>query len=131
MEIGVSVNALAHGHFVLPCRRMCVCFLKMFLIIYLKAYFTNYLTDTRQLCSYFNAFLMLIPHIQILVTTFHNFDIRERKKRCDMLDLSSAHIEQFTSIHAERVKLTPLNAMRQPTFALRVGSNPFTWAFSR
>ena len=45
-----------------------------------KAYFTNYWANTRHVCTYFNAFLMVIP------TTVTNFKI------CDILSLSSAHV---------------------------------------
>ena len=47
-------------------------------------HFKNYWTDTRHVCTYLNAFSMVIPNI---VMKFNNFDIYW--KLCVILDLSS------------------------------------------
>ena len=59
-----------------------------------NVYFTIYWTDTRHVCTYFNAFFMVIPN---MVMKFHNFEFCN--KIGYVFDLSSA-----LACHAESVK---------------------------
>ena len=44
-----------------------------------KSYFMNYKTNTRHVCTRFNAFLMVIPNIELKFNIFEFF-----KKFCDI-----------------------------------------------
>ena len=67
------------------------------------------ITNTRHVCTYLDAFLRVIP---ILVTKFQNVDSFKKKKKLNILDLSSDHVSRVVGLSVNALSVFQSNIDR-------------------